>query len=249
MHELIQSIQTTTTIHALQNIMIEIVKKLSYDFIIYNIRITNSFKDDMFIALGNYPKAWLKQYTLQNYASIDPVLKYCLEKDKPICWHHFHDSHNTILCNFFQEAKSFGLVDGISKGVQKSQSEIGIISLAKKSICKADSDAIETIKLLQPTLHEVIIRLSKRYKESKKVLLTPRELESLHLMIEGYTSVEIANLLNIAERTAIFHINNIIEKLDAKNRTQAVARAILIGLVNPDDYRNKREHRYHWKDI
>jgi predicted ATPase/DNA-binding CsgD family transcriptional regulator len=61
--------------------------------------------------------------------------------------------------------------------------------------------------------------------------LSPRELEVLSLMAEGLSNQEIAHKLFIAVGTVKKHANNILGKLDAKNRTQAVARARELNLL------------------
>ena len=55
--------------------------------------------------------------------------------------------------------------------------------------------------------------------------LTKRELEILRLVADGSSNKEIANRLYVGVSTVKKHINHIYSKLDAKNRTQAVARA------------------------
>ena len=55
--------------------------------------------------------------------------------------------------------------------------------------------------------------------------LTPRELEVLNLLKQGYEDREIAHMLSIAEATAKNHVKSIIAKLGAKNRTHAVSLA------------------------
>jgi DNA-binding NarL/FixJ family response regulator len=62
--------------------------------------------------------------------------------------------------------------------------------------------------------------------------LTPREQEVLHLMAAGLANKEIANRLVISERTVKFHVSAILAKLEAGNRTEAVATAAQRGLVN-----------------
>jgi|SRR5579863_2686570 len=52
--------------------------------------------------------------------------------------------------------------------------------------------------------------------------LTGRESEILHLMRKGQKNREIANELAIAESTVHKHIQNIFEKLHARNRTEAI---------------------------
>lgn len=62
--------------------------------------------------------------------------------------------------------------------------------------------------------------------------LSPRELEILHLMAEGYSNKEIATQLFVCVSTVKKHINHIYDKLDTKNRTQAVARARDLNLLS-----------------
>lgn len=61
--------------------------------------------------------------------------------------------------------------------------------------------------------------------------LTGRELEVLRLMAQGASNLEIAEQLVIAVGTVKSHINHILGKLDAHNRTEAVARARGLGLL------------------
>lgn len=61
--------------------------------------------------------------------------------------------------------------------------------------------------------------------------LTTRELEVLHLMAQGASNVEIADALVIAFATVKRHVSNILSKLQATNRTQAVAYARRLSLL------------------
>ncbi len=54
----------------------------------------------------------------------------------------------------------------------------------------------------------------------------------LKWMKEGKTSWDISEIFAISERTEKFHFSNIMQKLDAVNRTQAVAVAIEQELIN-----------------
>jgi DNA-binding NarL/FixJ family response regulator len=53
-------------------------------------------------------------------------------------------------------------------------------------------------------------------------LLSKRELEVLAKIAEGWTNAEIADRLVIAESTVKSHVKNILRKLGAANRTEAV---------------------------
>jgi DNA-binding NarL/FixJ family response regulator len=53
-------------------------------------------------------------------------------------------------------------------------------------------------------------------------------------LAQGATTAQIAATLVIAESTVKTHVHHILEKLDAANRTEAVARATAMGLLNLD---------------
>ncbi len=62
--------------------------------------------------------------------------------------------------------------------------------------------------------------------------LTRRELEVLELMVRGLSNNELAEELIVSQSTIKFHVSNIISKLEASSRTEAVAKALRHNLVN-----------------
>ncbi len=65
--------------------------------------------------------------------------------------------------------------------------------------------------------------------------LSDRELEVLNCLMEGQTTTQIAAQLFISENTVKTHIRHILEKLEASNRTEAVSKAIQMGLIQKKD--------------
>jgi DNA-binding CsgD family transcriptional regulator len=61
--------------------------------------------------------------------------------------------------------------------------------------------------------------------------LTTRELEVLALLAEGASNKLIARRLGISSHTAKYHVGSLLEKLDAVSRTDAVAQAARIGVL------------------
>ena len=53
--------------------------------------------------------------------------------------------------------------------------------------------------------------------------ITPRETDVLNLVADGYSDKEIAYKLKLSARTVQTHINSIVLKFNARNRTNAVA--------------------------
>jgi DNA-binding NarL/FixJ family response regulator len=63
--------------------------------------------------------------------------------------------------------------------------------------------------------------------------LTPRELEVLNLLSSGKTNPQISKTLHISENTVKTHVRNLMEKLGAATRTEAVSNAIHLGILRP----------------
>ena len=55
-----------------------------------------------------------------------------------------------------------------------------------------------------------------------KFILTEREREVFNLLIKNKTTKEIANTLNISEKTVRNHISNVMQKLEVASRTAAL---------------------------
>ena len=62
--------------------------------------------------------------------------------------------------------------------------------------------------------------------------LTPRELETLQLLAQGLSNREIAARLGVSENGAKVHLKHVNEKLDAKDRVDAVAIGLRKGLLH-----------------
>ena len=75
---------------------------------------------------------------------------------------------------------------------------------------------------------DVAIKLAERLSSPQ---LTERETQILDLMVQGKSNAEMASELYISENTIKFHINNILIKLDVKNRGQAIVAAIQRGII------------------
>lgn len=68
-------------------------------------------------------------------------------------------------------------------------------------------------------------------REAPPMALTPREKQVAELLVEGASNKVIARRLGISVHTAKFHVAAVLEKLEARNRSDAVAIALRDGLV------------------
>jgi DNA-binding NarL/FixJ family response regulator len=63
--------------------------------------------------------------------------------------------------------------------------------------------------------------------------LSPREREVLPLVAQGLSNREIADALIVTEHTAKYHVAQLLNKLGAGSRAEAVTRAVSAGLLAP----------------
>jgi DNA-binding NarL/FixJ family response regulator len=102
--------------------------------------------------------------------------------------------------------------------------------LLKEAVHAEVVQAIRTVhagKRLMPP--EVAERLTEYFPQ---MALTPRETEVLGLVANGLGNKEIADRLGTATGTIKIHVQNILEKLSAADRTQAVTIAIQRGILH-----------------
>lgn len=63
----------------------------------------------------------------------------------------------------------------------------------------------------------------------KRGILTKREHEVFNLLVQNNTTVEIANILSISEKTVRNHISNVMQKLGTKGRAATVVELLKLG--------------------
>jgi DNA-binding NarL/FixJ family response regulator len=85
--------------------------------------------------------------------------------------------------------------------------------------------------VLSPEVTAPVLKALARSSQIPKVLLSDRELEVMRCLAEGQTTLQIAARLFISENTVKTHVRHILEKLEASNRTEAVSKAIQMGLI------------------
>ena len=105
--------------------------------------------------------------------------------------------------------------------------------LTKSCECEEMLEAIRLIATGSSYFpHEIAEKIKSREKRDP---LTGRELEILRLLVKGYSTKEIVDMLKLSMGTIRLHISLILEKLDAYDRTSAVAIAIERGIVHLGD--------------
>ena len=68
-----------------------------------------------------------------------------------------------------------------------------------------------------------------------KSILTKREKEVFSLLVDNKSTKEIADILNISEKTVRNHISNVMQKLEVTSRTSAVIELLKLNLFEIND--------------
>jgi LuxR family transcriptional regulator, quorum-sensing system regulator SolR len=215
--------------------MEKFAKQMGFDHFVYALTIdAPSLKQQQYI-LNGFPQQWFDRYVEAGYFKVDPVVRYAQNSSLPAIWTDqiFHDGKSA---EFWEEARAYGLQCGLSFAVHEQPGVTGIFSLARDQpldLNAADMAAlIGRAQLFASMLHHAVARIDlPKLVPEQNVSLTPRERECLRWSADGKTAWEIGKILNIAERTVVFHVNNVIQKLGAANKTQAIVRAVALKLV------------------
>jgi DNA-binding NarL/FixJ family response regulator len=97
----------------------------------------------------------------------------------------------------------------------------------------AAGDTALTPQLAASMLDEVR-RLDTAAAADEEKIVTRREEEVLQLIADGCSTTEVAQQLYISQKTVKNHLASIYQKLDARDRTQAVLQAVRMGIVHLD---------------
>jgi two-component system, NarL family, response regulator DegU len=93
----------------------------------------------------------------------------------------------------------------------------------------------ESLTLRPKVAEQVLVQFQELSRKGETAVvmspLTPREMEILRFIGEGYLNKQIASELGISEQTIKNHVTSILRKLNANARTEAVIMAIKQGLI------------------
>ncbi len=109
-----------------------------------------------------------------------------------------------------------------------------VLKTAKtNNLIQAVRDVYEGKSALDPAVtRKLMANIFKRPEKTSVESLTERELDVLRLAAQGFTNNAIGVQLNISDRTVQGHLAHIFAKLQASSRTEAVMRAVSLGLIS-----------------
>jgi LuxR family transcriptional activator of bioluminescence operon len=239
-HEIIEALAKAGTVEEIHALCCAICERHGFDHFIYGASLPTSFVTPHLCIISGYPKEWRDRYQELGYQGLDPTVRHCASHITPIAWDAIGplEKADRVVTRLMGESREFGLKSGLSLPVHGAGGEFGMLSLAANADPEKMRQRIREIlpeaHLLTAYLHEAVRRVVDVVEIVPAIpRISKRERECLAWSAEGKTSWEISQILGIAERTVIFHLQNVSDKLKVVNRQQAVARAVVLGLLTP----------------
>ena len=150
------------------------------------------------------------------------------------------EANNYTVANFDKSAmKNSELVNVIAHGFGDQSSKISTFVMFGRLSKPLNPNHAYMLELIMPHLHCALVRIASVSENTVWVpnsnrldkKITGRESEILHWVQLGKTNWEISTILSISPLTVKNHVQNILRKLDAPNRSQAALKAAKLGLV------------------
>lgn len=189
--------------------------------------------------LTNFPLEWVTVYHARNYGTIDPIVATTLQSRLPKVWdlEWLPTERKTAVGTFTRTALDFDVARGFSLPVFGPDGDYGFFSFVSRTGEKEFHDLVkrhsEALFMLAHHVHQLIRQVeSDADGEKPAVGLTDREREVLQWTAAGKTSVEIGVILTLSEKTVQYHLYNAMRKLDVYSKPQAVAKALVGGLIH-----------------
>lgn len=182
---------------------------------------------------SNYPDRWMQRYQAEGYIGQDPAVIHCRQSEAPFVW---GDSPLGTPSPMWEEARDVGLRHGWAQSSLIAPNGAGMLTLSRSSQSLSSVELLTTeskMRWLTNVSHFVLSKLlMQQARAHEEPHLTRQEAEVLKWTADGKTSGDIGVILGISENTVNFHIKNAISKLRAANKTAAVVKAALLGLLS-----------------
>ncbi len=208
-------------------------KRLGFEYCCYGIRVPLPVSKSAVAIFDTYPDGWMAHYQAQDYIKIDSTVRDGALTTNMIVW---PDVDEVAPCPLWEDAREAGLSVGIAQSSWAARGAFGLLSIARHAdrLTPAEIDMLTLQTHWLANLSHSLMSgfMVPKLAPAASVVLTAREREVLCWTAEGKTACEIGQILGIAERTVTFHVNNVLVKLGATNKVQAVVKAVSAGLID-----------------
>lgn len=230
LHETISDIRKLDTQFDILRLMRNVAETYAFKyFVVFTLPARTILDLGASTIITNLPAEFVALFDKYKLLQTSPLLHKLRETTLPICYRVAdieRERKATAVNDIFTQ---FDLICGLAVPVHDASGKRGVIGFMGN---RPDLGPAEVMELSYLSAHvyerlAAICSIDVRTAET----LSERELDCVNWTAAGKTSAEIADILNLSEHTVNHYLNRATRKLDAVNRTQAVAKAFRLGLV------------------
>jgi LuxR family transcriptional activator of conjugal transfer of Ti plasmids len=233
--EIISKMLACSSEAELETQFIKVLNRLGvHHFAYFNIPNTDNIAPKV---ITNYPTAWVTHWVENHYERVDSTVALCKVTNDPFTWSFSREvfAQNSLLQCYWEEATQFDLKDGISISLPSIGCDIGFGYALNKN---ENSDLWlkshkETMKVLSNVFYSQLNLLTDASRSiDLNAQMSARELECAQWVSTGMTAIQVAEKMNITERTVRFHLEQLKFKLNVKTKEQVIVMLAYHRLIN-----------------
>lgn len=241
-HPFIARLRRTETAPGFGDLLADTTDRLGYAHFAYHVVRSPAIQHGTGLAtigLTNYPDMWSSHYIRNGYVNDDPVVAEALTASEPFLWSSVLGASPPSMrqAQIMDDARDVGICDGLTVPLTSRHGEHAVMTfVAGPDTPSPDPAAVGMLQLLSEffhahALHPILQEELTRDRKRRRSILSARERESMVWVARGKSSWEIARILGIAEKSVEFYVESVKRKLQAANRTHAVVKAVMLGLI------------------
>lgn len=239
----VTGLQSTNDLDDLRAVFEVKARELGLKYFTYHIVKIAGFGTNLNYVITTYPDEWVQHYIHQGYTKLDPVVQHGQGMMLPFEWEQVAapEMLEGKQVTLYKEAADLSIQKGLSIPIHGHKGEFAMMSVVP------DAKGREAEKLIEE--HRDLLHLLSLYYHNqaggmliermlgatkRKSVLTNREREVLQWTAVGKSTWDISQILHLSEASVVFHIENAKRKLGVTNRTHAVVKAMMVGLISLD---------------
>jgi LuxR family transcriptional regulator, quorum-sensing system regulator BjaR1 len=255
LEEAIAAIEACNTLDELRSILQGIIE--NHGFSAFNFIDAGQPHRDVPFHFGTISGAWKEEYIRNNFVVVDPCLAEARKTNTPFTWGSVRlpavrGQRKPGAVKTMEAARDHGYTEGLMIPYH-FRDRLGRIHSSASTFFWRDSTA-QLNALLHHRKHELhlimiywvqraVDLIARDHREGSTIIrfhhlaengvgLTDRERDVLAWAARGKTVADTAEILTISEETVETHMRNAMRKLDANNKTHAVAKSIYLSLID-----------------
>lgn len=218
-----------------RSVVIRFAQRLGFDKVSAMVAVDRMGAESEFVAVHNAPLAYVQTFDDLSVSKRDPIAQHCKRNTVPIIWGQDTYLKNNAIEKWEHQAH-FGYRNGIAMALHMPDGRHFMLGVERDMALPTEGGELTRIVAelqlfavhAQDTALRVLVSEGAR---PELPALTPRELEVLRWTMDGKTTSAISAILGIGDRTAVFHLQNAMQKLNCNSKHVAVVKALRLGLL------------------